>query len=73
MIETGMNHFGEIRLSGEPWCGRTLPCISNIGDAHIEFLGSREGILKAKCEIFEHSASRTAWPSSTATTPCWTP
>ena len=28
--------------------------ISNIGDAHIEFLGSREGILKAKCEIFEN-------------------
>ena len=28
--------------------------ISNIGDAHIEYLGSREGILKAKCEIFSH-------------------
>ena len=28
--------------------------ISNIGDAHIEYLGSREGILKAKCEILEH-------------------
>jgi len=28
--------------------------ISNIGDAHIEYLGSREGILQAKCEIFEH-------------------
>ena len=28
--------------------------ITNIGDAHIEFLGSREGILKAKSEIFEN-------------------
>lgn len=31
-----------------------IAVISNIGDAHIEYLGSREGILKAKCEIFEH-------------------
>ena len=28
--------------------------ISNIGDAHIQNLGSREGILEAKCEIFTH-------------------
>ena len=31
-----------------------IAVISNIGDAHIEYLGSRGGILKAKCEIFEH-------------------
>ena len=31
-----------------------IAVISNIGDAHIEYLGSREGSLKAKCEIFEH-------------------
>lgn len=28
--------------------------ISNVGVAHIEFLGSREGILKAKCEMLAH-------------------
>ena len=53
VIETGMNHFREIAYLG----GMVRPdvaVISNIGDAHIEFLGSREGILKAKCEIFEH-------------------
>ena len=53
VIETGMNHFGEIEYLGE-LVRPDVAVISNIGDAHIEFLGSREGILKAKCEIFEH-------------------
>lgn len=50
VIEMGMNHFGEIsRLSKtvEP----TVSVITNVGTAHIENLGSREGILKAKTEI----------------------
>lgn len=53
VLEMGMNHFGEIEyLSGivEP----DVALITNIGDAHIENLGSRENILKAKCEIFSH-------------------
>lgn len=52
VIEMGMNHFGEIsRLSKtvEP----TIAVITNVGTAHIENLGSREGILKAKCEILD--------------------
>ena len=53
VIETGMNHFGEIEYLGA-MVRPDVAVISNIGDAHIEFLGSREGILKAKCEIFEH-------------------
>ncbi|MCQ5027724.1 UDP-N-acetylmuramoyl-tripeptide--D-alanyl-D-alanine ligase [Pusillibacter faecalis] len=53
VIETGMNHFGEIAYLGS-MVRPDIAVISNIGDAHIEFLGSREGILKAKCEIFEH-------------------
>ncbi|MCI2056531.1 MAG: UDP-N-acetylmuramoyl-tripeptide--D-alanyl-D-alanine ligase [Oscillibacter sp.] len=53
VIETGMNHFGEIRYLGE-MVQPDIAVISNIGDAHIEFLGSREGILKAKSEIFEN-------------------
>ena len=28
--------------------------ITNIGDAHIERLGSRENIFKAKCELLPH-------------------
>lgn len=56
VIETGMNHFGEIRYLGE-MVRPDIAVISNIGDAHIEFLGSREGILAAKCEIFENLRS----------------
>ena len=53
VIETGMNHFGEIEYLGA-LVRPDIAVISNIGDAHIEFLGSREGILQAKCEIFQH-------------------
>ncbi len=52
VIETGMNHFGEIHYLGE-MVRPDIAVISNVGDAHIEFLGSREGILKAKSEIFD--------------------
>ena len=50
VIEMGMSDFGEIeRLSKT---ARPNIClITNIGDSHIENLGSREGILQAKCEI----------------------
>ncbi len=53
VLEMGMNHFGENEyLSNivEP----DVAVITNVGDSHIEFLGSRENILKAKCEIFSH-------------------
>ncbi|WP_455581070.1 UDP-N-acetylmuramoyl-tripeptide--D-alanyl-D-alanine ligase [Dysosmobacter sp.] len=53
VIETGMNHFGEIEYLGA-MVRPDIAVISNIGDAHIEYLGSREGILQAKCEILAH-------------------
>lgn len=54
VIETGMNHFGEIRYLGE-MVRPDVAVITNIGDAHIENLGNtRQGILKAKSEIFEN-------------------
>lgn len=54
VIETGMNHFGEIRYLGEMVRPR-IAVITNVGDAHIENLGgTRQGTLKAKCEIFEN-------------------
>lgn len=52
VIEMGMNHFGEIsRLvnATKP----TIGLITNIGVSHIENLGSRDGILKAKLELCE--------------------
>ncbi len=56
VIEMGMNHFGEldrIAAAVRPHIG----VISNVGVAHIEHLGSREGILKAKSEMLEHLAA----------------
>ena len=55
VLEMGMNHLGEIRVLSK--IGKPDIClITNIGDAHIENLGSREGILQAKSEIFEGMA-----------------
>ena len=54
VIETGMNHFGEIRYLGQ-MVRPTVALITNVGDAHIENMGgTRQGTLRAKCEIFEN-------------------
>jgi UDP-N-acetylmuramoyl-tripeptide--D-alanyl-D-alanine ligase len=52
VIEMGMNHQGEIQALtklAEPTGG----LITKIGEAHIEFLGSKENIFKAKKELFD--------------------
>lgn len=52
VIEMGMSGFGEIRdltLAVRPSVG----VITSIGVSHIEMLGSRENILKAKLELLE--------------------
>ena len=53
VIETGMDRAGQIRYLGE-MVKPDIAVITNVGDMHIEYLGSRENILKAKCEIFEN-------------------
>lgn len=58
VIEMGMNHSGEISVLSlivKP----DISVITNVGYSHIENLGSRENILKAKLEILD-GASETA-------------
>lgn len=56
VLEMGMSGFGEIELLtniAKP----DIAVITNIGDAHLLQLGSREGIAKAKLEIAQGLAS----------------
>jgi UDP-N-acetylmuramoyl-tripeptide--D-alanyl-D-alanine ligase len=50
VLETGMSGFGEIDLLAR-LARPTIGVITNIGESHLEMLGSREGIAKAKCEL----------------------
>ena len=52
VLEMGMNHFREIAYLSEI-ARPDVGVIINVGTMHIEFLGSREGIRKAKMEITE--------------------
>ena len=52
VIEMGMNHLGEISYLTKI-AKPTISVITNVGTAHIGFLGSRENILKAKLEILD--------------------
>lgn len=55
VLEMGINHFREMhRLSRivQP----DICVITNIGQCHLEFLGDRDGVLRAKSEIFDFMA-----------------
>ena len=53
VLEMGMDRPGEIDyLAG--MVNPDVGVITNVGDAHIERLGSRENIFKAKCEMLPH-------------------
>ncbi len=57
VCEIGMNNFGEIRTltkTAEPDIG----AITNIGSAHLEQLGTIEGVAQAKGELVEDFDSR---------------
>ena len=52
VLEMGMNHFREIAYLSDI-AKPDVGVIINVGTMHIEYLGSREGIRKAKMEIVE--------------------
>ena len=53
VLEMGISNFGEMRVLSK--VARPDICvITNIGEAHLEYLKSRDGILRAKSEIFEY-------------------
>ena len=55
VLEMGMNHFREMAYLSQI-AKPDMGVIINIGTAHIEHLGSQDGILKAKMEILEGMA-----------------
>lgn len=59
VLEMGISNFGEMhRLSK---IAKPDVCVmTNIGQCHLEFLGTREGILKAKSEIFDFANEKAA-------------
>lgn len=53
VLELGMNHRGEIGRLGAI-CSPTIGVITNVGPAHLEYLGSLEEIALAKAELIDH-------------------
>ena len=54
VMELGTDHFGEIEETSKIVRPSTV-CFTNIGISHIETFKTRENILEAKCEVFNHA------------------
>ncbi|GMQ59908.1 UDP-N-acetylmuramoyl-tripeptide--D-alanyl-D-alanine ligase [Vallitalea sediminicola] len=52
VLEMGMNHYGELHRLSEI-ANPDIAVITNIGEAHIEYFGTKDNILKAKSEILD--------------------
>lgn len=59
LLEMGINHAGELRALCEI-ARPTLGLITNIGETHLEGLGSLEGVAKAKGEMLDFLEEGTA-------------
>lgn len=57
VLEMGISDFGEMHRLGEV-ANPDICVITNIGLCHLENLGTRDGILKAKTEVFDHLRGR---------------
>jgi UDP-N-acetylmuramoyl-tripeptide--D-alanyl-D-alanine ligase len=55
VLELGMNHAGEIDLLAS-LVKPQISVITHIGDAHIEYFGSRDKIALAKAELLPHTS-----------------
>lgn len=53
VLEMGISDFGEMRRLAKLVRPNTV-VFTNIGECHLEFLGDRDGVLKAKTECFEY-------------------
>ena len=56
VVEMGISDFGEMHRLGDI-AKPNIVVMTNIGQCHLEFLKNRDGILKAKTEVFEHMPS----------------
>ena len=56
IVEMGISDFGEMHRLGDI-AKPDIVVMTNIGQCHLEFLKNRDGILKAKTEVFEHMPS----------------
>ena len=52
VVEMGINHFGEMTHLAR-MVRPTIMVYTNIGHAHLEFLGDRAGVFKAKTEVLD--------------------
>lgn len=57
VVEMGISHFGEMTRQTR-MVRPTIAVFTLIGDAHLEFLQNREGVLRAKAEIMEEMATQ---------------
>ena len=65
VIEMGMQELGEIKLLAQI-ARPTIAVVTNIGEAHLEYLKTKENVAKAKAEIFTF-LEREIGPSLTRT------